>query len=398
MTVVTWGDFIDVLTDIKPALQTPGKNTINKIISWVLTLNWQMQGVNQVQINWFRTWLRTLALRFTGESKADLLACVKFLGWVNGAIPSNEIKTQRVCENNDYYWWGNGCRSIPKPPDVPAPPYVPPHDDPITFLADQSDYYNTMIWEYGEQTVVKLIGANPDKYRYYLNLYGNDPITATVANTLENMLKQFYDWAMHDIHDFMGGVRAVIGDISRLEGKTVIDLLMEKESGSNNETSDAIKHLFAFLDLTYSETSKNLTVQSGGLTDNLLDIIDQWEAAGKELGGLTTQRMTDILDQAFNIHFSTIRDIEKRLDRMEQEMGFTTEEISGEIKRPIDEEIKPLQYLLPATQAWVITALTKAGNIIFDAIQSVTSDLANAINYVVFHVVDISDEWLEKLK
>jgi len=28
MTVVTWGDFIDVLTDIKPALLTPGKTPL----------------------------------------------------------------------------------------------------------------------------------------------------------------------------------------------------------------------------------------------------------------------------------------------------------------------------------------------------------------------------------
>jgi len=216
---------------------------------------------------------------------------------------------------------------------------------------------------------------------------------------LEVTLKRFYDWAMHDIHDLYGKeLGFVIGDINKLEGKTIIDSLGGATTEPNNETSAALNHLFSFLDLSYSEASKNLTVQSGGVTDNLLDMIDQWETAGKELGGLTTQKMTDILDQAFNIHFSTIRDINKRLDRMEQEIGLTTEEISGEIERPIEEEIKPIQNIIPASQAFVINALTKAGNIIFDAIQSVTSDLANAINYVVHHVVDISDDWLEKLK
>jgi len=165
------------------------------------------------------------------------------------------------------------------------------------------------------------------------------------AALLEVTLKRFYDWAMHDIHDYMEGVRLVIGDINKLEGKTIIDSLGGATAEPNNETSAALNHLFSFLDLSYSEASKNLTVQSGGVTDNLLDMIDQWETAGKELGGLTTQKMTDILDQAFNIHFSTIRDINKRLDRMEQEIGLTTEEISGEIERPIEEEIKPIQTL-----------------------------------------------------
>jgi|GEM_PF-1734871 len=398
MTVVTWGDFIDVLTDIKPALLTPSKNIINKIISWVLTLNWQMQGINQISVNNTKAWIAALSIHFTGESKADIKRCVKFLGWVNGTIPSNEIDTKRVCIINDYYWWGNGCRSIPKPPDVPAPPYEPPPDDPGGYLADINDYYNTMIWEYGEQTVIKFIGEASNRQSYYLGVYGGDMAVARDAALLEVTLKRFYDWAMHDIHDYMEGVRLVIGDINKLEGKTIIDSLGGATAEPNNETSAALNHLFSFLDLSYSEASKNLTVQSGGLTDNLLDMIDQWEAAGKELGGLTTQKMTDILDQAFNIHFSTIRDINKRLDRMEQEIGLTTEEISGEIERPIEEEIKPIQNIIPASQAFVINALTKAGNIIFDAIQSVTSDLANAINYVVHHVVDISDDWLEKLK
>jgi len=103
MTVVTWGDFIDVLTDIKPALLTPSKNIINKIISWVLTLNWQMQGINQISVNNTKAWIAALSIHFTGESKADIKRCVKFLGWVNGTIPSNEIDTKRVCIINDYY-------------------------------------------------------------------------------------------------------------------------------------------------------------------------------------------------------------------------------------------------------------------------------------------------------
>jgi len=398
MTVVTWSDFLNVLQNISSACTKPQKLTISNIIKWVLTLNWQMQGVNQVEVNWTKNWIKLLSIRFTGESKADLLRCVKFLGWVNGTIPSNEIDTKRVCVINNYYWWGNLCRNQPKPPDVPAPPYVPPSDDPITLLADVSDYYNNPIWEYGEQTVIKFIGEASNRQSYYLGIYGGDMAVARDAALLEVTLKRFYDWAMKDIFDFMEGVRLVIGNITKLAGKTIIDSLGGATAEPDKETAAGLNHLFNFLDLTYNAASNVLYVQANGLMDNLSTIEDQWKAAGKELGGVTSQEIVDSLAHTYNLLPRTISDIKKRLDRMEQEMGFTTEEISGEIERPIDEEIKPIQKIIPASQAWVITALTKAGNTIFDAIEAVTGDLAKAINYVVHHVVDISDEWLEKLK
>jgi len=155
-----------------------------------------------------------------------------------------------------------------------------------------------------------------------------------------------------------------------------------------------MSRLLGLLDLSYNTSSYILDPQKGGLTDNLLKIVDQWEEAGQRLTGITNQEIVDALNSTYNLLPWTIDDINKRLDRMEQEMGFTTEIISGEVTRPIDEEIKPIQAFIPASQAWVITALTKAGNTIFDAIEAVTGDLANAINYIVHHVVDLSDEWI----
>jgi len=141
MTVVTWGDFLDVMVNIKPALQAPGKKILNSVVAWVLTLNWQMQGVRATAINGVKIWLTTLLPRFTGESKADLKRCIKFLGWVNGVIPSYEIDTKRVCVINNYYWWNNSCNTNPKPADVPAPPYVPPTPPPgPEFLYDLEWY------------------------------------------------------------------------------------------------------------------------------------------------------------------------------------------------------------------------------------------------------------------
>jgi len=64
MTVVTWSDFLNVLQNISSACTKLQKLTISNIIKWVLTLNWQMQGVNQVQVNNTKTWTRCLVTSF----------------------------------------------------------------------------------------------------------------------------------------------------------------------------------------------------------------------------------------------------------------------------------------------------------------------------------------------
>jgi len=398
MTVVTWGDFIDVLTDVKPALFLPGKNTVNDIIKWVLTLNWQMTGVNQAQVNWIKTWIAALSLRFTGDSKNDLLACVKFLGWVNGKIPSNYIDTEAVCLLNDYFWWGNGCRSIPEP-GKPAPPYVPPQpDDPGSLLSTEEDFYNYIMWEYGEQTVINLIGQASSRQAHYLNVYGNDMIVARDAALLEVVLYRLYDWVMSDLGSWMSAVKNIIGDVSKLEGQSIIEKLKDTGSDTNEKTDALVRSILGELGLSYNSTTYDVQPYADGFMDTVNKLVDQWESAGRELGGMNKQALQSELNKQYHLYIGTIDSIKLRLDLIERDIGITTEQVSGDITRPTDEEIQPLQYFIPASQAWVITALQKAGNIIFDAIQSVTGDLAEAINFMIHHVYDISDEWLAKLK
>jgi len=398
MIVVTWSDFLNVLQNISSACTKPQKLTISNIIKWVLTLNWQMQGINQVEINWIKTWLTALSLKFTGESKADLLRCVKFLSWVNGTIPHYEIDTKRVCTINNYYWWSNSCNSGPQPAVVPPPPPPPGPIKPSgpVFL-DTLEWYSDILFWYTDQTGISIAeNAAVLQHQWHDKLGSLYPWASWLA--VQEAQEVYLNISFGKIQKNFETLVERMGVIDKLEGKNIVDAILAVEGGGSEKTSDAIAHLFAFLDLDYSAASKNLTVQTGGLIDNLLTIEEQWESAGKQLGSITEQQIVDALANTYDLLPRTISDIKKRLDRMEQEMGFTTEEISGDIIRPIEEEIKPIQNIIPATQAFVITALTKAGNIIFDAIQSVTSDLANAINYVVHHVVDISDEWLEKLK
>ena len=207
-----------------------------------------MQGVNQAQINWCKTWLNTLSIRFTGESKADIKACVKFLGWVNGTIPSNEIKTQRVCLINKYYWWGNGCHSIPKPEAAPPEPKPPPPTDPGSLLSAEEDFYNYIMWEYGEGTVIDLIGKASSRQAYYLNVYGNDMIVARDAALLEVLLYRLHDWVMRDLGQWMNAVKNIIGDVADLEGKTIIDSLGGETAKPDEKTAGLVSSILGFLD------------------------------------------------------------------------------------------------------------------------------------------------------
>jgi len=398
MTVVTWGDFIDVLTDVKPACNTSQKNIINEIITWVLTLNWQMKGIDQVKTNWIRTWIAALSLRFTGQSKTDLLACIKFLGWVNGTIPSNEIDTQRVCIINNYYWWNNGCHSVTQP--VTPPPYVPPQPTPTppTPFLDDLDYYADIVFWFTEQ-IGQSIAENAATGQHYWydvlspNMKPWDEYIAVVDALAFELNTPFVK-----IEKNFETLSRRIGDINLLEGKSLVDAILSVEGGGSEKTDKLVNEILGELGLYVDRANNTLFPATGGVFDNITKLILQWEEAGRELGGLNKQTLQTELNTLYNIQHSTINDIKKRLNVIEQEIGITTEQVSGDIEDRFDEEIKPLQYLLPATQAWVIETVMKAGNIIFDAIQAVTGDLAKAINFVVHHVYDISDEWLEKLK
>ena len=376
MTVVTWGDFIDVLTDIKPALLTPGKTTINKIISWVLTLNWQMQGVNQVEINWIRNWIRVLSVRFTGDSKADLLACIKFLGWVNGTIPSNEIDTKRVCIINNYYWWGNAChveiKEVAPPYVPPAPPTPPPGPEFLSGLPWYENLSFSVTEEIGQGIA---LGASfrLDDWEEVIG-YPNYIYAWEVA-TLEQY-SHYLDTSIGHVEQNFEWLRAWIGDLTKLDGQSLVTAILNIESGNSDNTGNISDTLLA----------------------DLNKIVSQWTATGKELSTVTSETIADGLAHTYNLLPRTISDIKKRLDRMEQEMGFTTEGISGEIEDYVGEEIKPIQKIIPATQAWVIKAIITAAGILIEGTEATTQPLAYAVNSILKNVVDISDEWLEKLK
>jgi len=398
MTVVTWGNFIDVLTDIKPALLKPGKDTINKIISWVLTLNWQMQGINQVQINWFRTWLAGLAQRFTGESKADLLACVKFLGWVNGSIPPYEIKTQRVCEINNWYWWGNACRLTP---ETKAPPYQPPPGPtppPGPEFLDDLEWYSEITFKVTE-AIGKSIAHGADTRLDYWESVIDYPewIFAWEVSALEQY-SHYLDSTFSNIEQNFKAVMTRIGNIDKLEGKNIVDAILSVEGGGSEKTDTLVSNILGEMGLGYNTTSLDVYPIGGKLTDNLNQIVTQWEAAGKEWGGMNKQALQTELNKTYKLYIGTIDGIRFRLDNIEQEIGLTTEHVSGEIGDYVGEEIKPIEYLIPASQAWVHKQMQDAGNIIFDAVQFVTKKLGDAINYAIHHAVDISDPWLDKLK
>jgi len=398
MTVVTWGDFIDVLTDIKPALLTPGKKTINEIISWVLTLNWQMQGVNQAEINWCRNWIRVLSVRFTGDSKADLLRCIKFLGWVNGTIPYYEIDTKRVCVINNYYWWGASCNQQPQPGE-PAPPYVPPPGPGPGFLTEQFELGVVVLSSESADAIAGILGNAKRYYDSWVSrLSSVDEVWAWDTAMQQAQNEQILNGVISPMVTFFNQVSDVIGDVVALDGKDIVSRLLALETTGSTATQKQIDTLYEAFEVNYLAANDGLEYSTVGFYGILKKMAGKYKDQNETFGEMSLEGIKPILKSEYNLIEGTINNILGRLEIIEQEIGIVTEQVSGEIERPEEEVIKPIQNLIPATQAWVIKALTKAGNIIFDAIQSVTSDLANAINYIVHHVVDISDEWLEKLK
>ncbi|GAH26899.1 unnamed protein product [marine sediment metagenome] len=203
MTVVTWGKFVDVMIAVKPSLLAPGQKTINDIITWARALNWIIFGVNQTEVNWIRTWIATLSLRFIGESKADLLACVKFLGWINKGIPLNQIDTKRVCVAYDHYWYDSACHASPDT-EKPPPPYEPPEpENPIEFMWERSDFYGGIIWEYGPDIVKPLMEKAIKKLDYWMDYFGDDWEWAWDAAVLDIQLERITWEIIGPLNDFI---------------------------------------------------------------------------------------------------------------------------------------------------------------------------------------------------
>jgi len=398
MYVYTWGGVILVLQNIKPACNTIQKKAITDIINWIIPLKGKTTGINQAEVNWIKTWIAALSLFFTGQSKTDLLACVKFLGWVNGTIPSHEIKTRGPCELNNYYWWGSKCNTLPQPG---LPPYVPPPGPEIPpgpgFL-DDLEYYNDVILYFTNQIGESIAKSAADGQHYWHDVLSTNMkpwaswIAVIDAFNLEMQIP------LAKIQRNFEAINKRIGNIDKLEGKSIVDAILSMEGGGSEKTDKLVREILGELGLSYNSTTYVVQPYVDGFMDTVNKLVDQWESAGRELGGMNKLALQDELNKQYHLYIGTIDGIKARLDLIEQEIGITTEQVSGDIERPIDEEIQPLQYIIPASQAWVITALQKAGNIIFDAIQSVTGDLAEAINFMIHHVYDISDEWLAKLK
>ena len=398
MTVVTWSDFLNVLQNISSACTKPQKLTISNIIKWVLTLNWQMQGVNQVEVNWAKTWIAALSIRFTGESKADLLACVKFLSWVNGTIPYHEIDTERVCIVNKYYWWNNKCRAYPEPGEpapVPVPPPGPPPIDPDVF--QNIDYaLNTLVrWgEFTGKNIADYIEANWD---YWYAKLDTDYETGVALAALD-YFTFLVNMSLATLDYNIGITGDAIGEVSKLEGKTIVEAILAVEGGGSTTTQAQIDKLYSFLEISYREEYDSISRTNDGLMDNLVKIEAQWVDAAGQWGGLTKQDMANVLLETYGIYIGVIENIETRLAHIEQEIGITTEQVSGDIKRPTAEELLPTETRIFASQAWVIEAIIKAAGILIEGTEATTQPLAAAINSILANVVDISDEWLERLK
>jgi len=376
MTVVTWGNFLSVLQDISSACTKSQKITISNIVKWVLTLNWQMQGVDQTQINWCSNWLKVLSVRFTGESKADLLACVKFLGWVNGTIPYYEIVTQRVCEINKYYWWDNLCRAYPKPADVPPPPPPPPGPEP-TFLTEQFELSLTTATAATVPEIKDILSTAKGYYDSWESILSYDDWVWTWDVAMQQAQnEQTLAGIVTPIHAYVKQLSNVIGDVVALNGKSIVTRLLEKEADSNDDTTGI----------------------DAALLSNLKTIVSQWNDTGKELSTVTSETIKHGLEFAYDLTTFTIRDIKKRLDFIQREIGITTEEISGDIEIPIDENLLPAETKIFASQAWVIEAIIKAAGVLIEGTEATTQPMANAINSILANVVDISDEWLARLK
>lgn len=392
MYVKYWQDYKTVLYSVLAVSIGAEKRTCTACIKWATDQSNNYFDIDVNEIDWVINWINSIKGWFTGQSRTDLNNTIAFLNRLNKIQPPDFYNTPALCLWAGYHWYNARCHL--EPTTLPLPPPAPPENGGVFTALEYN--YNVILW-WDEHTgfdiasnIERNWGEWYDKlggfYEYATIIAALDSFTLTINTVLAQVQVNFQH------------IQNWIGDMTRLEGKSLVEAILEREAGASGE----VKAFFDFLGVKYykaaGEQTGHISMTNDQLMYNLWKIVGQWEDQGKKLEGLSTQDITDVLNTVYNIQFSTINDIHNRLNKIEQEIGIVTEEVSGDIDRPITDTTQGIEYFIPASVGWVKDTLRKQGKIIFDCIEEVTSDLAKAINFTIHHVYDISDEWLAYLK
>ena len=406
MHVELWGHFKTVLTSIWPLLTYDDKQVCNSVVKWANNLGNHYTDIPSLPINQIKDWLKEIRDQYTGQVRTDLTNAITFLTRLNLKPLPGYYQTQAACSRFGFYFYDGVCNEQPRripapplPPPKPPPPPVPPVPIPPEFLTEEIDLTLLLLAREDESSVQMIYKNATDYLDTYDRWLGEanwewswDMAMQQAANegVLAGITKPIVEW--------VNKVVGVLGDVNDLEGKTIVELLLKSGTGASDMLDLVMDEIGVYYTPAINDQVARVDLSGGGMMENLHDIIIQWEDLEKQLGGITLADVDKQITGKYKVMVGTIDGINAKLDYILTDLGITTEEVTVNFDDLILDEVEALDHFMFATVAYTKLLVKTAAEKILDIVAEPIIDILDNQKIIIRSVIDISDEWLAKLK
>ena len=392
MYVELWKDFRTVLYSVLSVATGAERTNCAECIDWSIDQRNNYFGINQDEINWVVNWIGSIKGWFTGQARTDLNSCINFLNRLNKIQPPSFYNDPYICLHAGYYWYDNACHETPSP--LPLPPPAPLPDNGVFTSLEWNT--NVLMWftDSAGIGIAQDIDRNwsewYDKlggfYEYATILAALDAFTLEVNISLGQVLVNFQH------------IENWIGDMTKLEGKSLVDAILERETGA----SGAVDTFFDFLGVNYikavGDQEAHMSMTNDRLMHDLWKMASQWEDQGKEMSGMTKERIEEVLRDEYSLTSMTIAEIVLRLQALERAITTSIETVDGELIIPVYKGGEGFEYLIPASVGWVLDVVKGVAYSVLDTVEVTTKLLAKGVNMALETIFEMPDYWIADLK
>jgi hypothetical protein len=288
------------------------------------------------------------------------------------------------CTLAGFYWYDNQCNR-----------FVPEPEPPPEVLIEEL-YTDIILWFTADIGRSIAQGAI-DRQEYWFNALGSlYPWEAWIASL--DAYNFEVNMSLLKIEENFRIVNDWIGDVTDLEGKTIVEAIQEGGRGGETWVDGAVENLLRMLEFSWSDTSGAITPIKDGAFDLMREVNAAYIAAGRKLGGVTLQELDGHLQTYYSLQQDTVGSIWTAINDIYQRIDVIVEHVGGEIGDIPFEDTYPIDWIIPASVGWVKDWVKNAIFLTVDLIEDITIKLANNLNAVIDVVTLMPDWWIDDLK
>ena len=440
--VETWLHVIEVIESIYSSLPKGDKEYAHILVPWMEENRFKNTGLPQSDINNIILWFENnVPLYVTGEALIDAALCVSFLNHINVGRPAEHCGTVAGCNFWGYEWRGGVCyedeEDAPPTPDdeklcedwktmsrcLKAGCYWTGREcvNTIPDILEEDDaWYTSVILEHGDYRVLRIIEEADKRYDWWTTKLVDYTMYADVAAVLEEYMDVFFDWGWKNINAFLTRVREIVGDITKIEGTTIIDELEKKGEGGDAQVKNVTTAILEDLEYSYSYPAGTVTRHTDGIIAKAQLVVNALVKDGNVVTIPTIENVVSRLNAAYSDTEDTsmtfLRDldyVERQVRGVEKDHEMTLREIINKVTEFVGVIVGDIEFdlnfdlliptghvldFLPATYGWVKEYVEKAAIVIFTEVLNEMKPIVDRLNMVSDIVMEFPDWWIANLK